>query len=134
MNLDSVKELAKNDLPQDKLKTVNHYLSLVTPERDLLSVDKVKVGDTYFHKVVGGKNRPWVVLWVRKGWVGAATLTHHTEIEGGIPCECRFWEGSSIGPCLDMRPVEAIKDSIYYPYTNLKHLKEVRETFFKIWS
>ena len=114
-------------------KEVIGWLKDVSPERDLMSVDKMKVGDTFFHKLVGGKSRPWVTLWVKKGYIGAATLTH-SELPHGYKCEDRFWGGSFIGPTLCIFEVERVQDAVYYPYTNLKHLKTVRDSIKKMWG
>lgn len=135
MNLDDVKELAKKELENspEKRGCVSHYLSQVTPQRDLLSVDKLRVGDTFFHKVTGGKSRPWLVLWVKKGFVGCASLTH-SNLGAGYEAECRFWKGSYIGPTLTIIPVERVLDAVYFPYTNLKHLKWVRGEIARKWG
>lgn len=134
MNLEDVKELVKKEVPESSRGQVNHYLNLVSIQRDLLSVDKLKVGDTFFYKVAGGKSRPWVVLWVRKGLVGAATLTHHTTLANSHSTECRFWKDNVIGPTISVFEEERCLDAVYYPYTNLKHLKEVRQKISEMWG
>lgn len=112
---------------------VINVLNTVDPERDLVTVDKLRAGDTFFYKVTGGKSRPWLVLFVRKGLVGAASLTH-SELTGGYKAQCRFWQGNYIGPTLTIVEEEKVKTSVYYPYTNKNHLKEIRDNIRKVWK
>lgn len=114
--------------------TVESWLKTVDPERDLIKLDNLRMGDTFWYTVVGGKRRPWVTLWVRKGIVGAASLTH-TDMEGGWPCEDRMWnKGCYIGPTLITVEEDRVKGSVYFPYTNLKHLQTIKSNIKKIWS
>jgi len=120
----------RQDANVSKREMIN-LLQGVTP--NLFTVDKVQVGDTFYYKVAGGKIRPWVVLWVRKGAVGAATITH-SDMAFGYACQCRFWVGSFIGPTVTILEESFIKDKIYLPYTNKKHLTEVRNSIKKTWK
>jgi hypothetical protein len=120
----------RKDANVSKREMIN-LLQGITP--NLITVDKVQTGDTFYYKVVGGKVRPWVVLWVRKGVVGAATITH-SDMPFGYACQCRFWVGSFIGPTVTLLDESFIKDKIYLPYTNKKHLTEVRNSIRKVWK
>lgn len=114
--------------------TILSWLEGADLERDLIKVDQMQEGDTFWYTVVGGKRRPWVTLWVRKGLVGAASLTH-TEMEGGWPCQDRMWgKGCYIGPTLIVAEEDRVKDSIYYPYSNKKHLREIKQKIKGIWG
>lgn len=126
--------LNRIDEPEVTKKTVEVWLKTVDPERDLRKVENLRIGDTFFYTVVGGKRRPWVVLWVRKGTVGAASLTH-TNMAGAWACQDRMWgEGCYIGPTLITVEEDRVKGSVYFPYTNLKHLREVKDHISKMWK
>lgn len=109
------------------------WLRTIDPERDLIRVEKLRVGDTFWHTVVGGKRRPWVVLWVRKGVVGAASLTH-ADMEHGWACQDRLWRGCYIGPTLIIVNEEGVKNYCYYPYTNVKHLAQIKQEIKRKWG
>lgn len=133
MQLSKIIERGKTESEVTKAILLS-WLQDVSPERDLIKVDKMQEGDTFWYTVVGGKRRPWVTLWVRKGLVGAASLTH-TEMEGGWPCQARMWgEGCYIGPTLITVEEDRVKDSIYFPYQNRKHLKEIKMKIKGIWG
>lgn len=132
MKYSEVLTRAKEEKPT--VETLVCWLEGADPDRDLIKIDKLRVGDTFFYTLVGGKRRPWVVLWVRKGIVGAASLTH-TQMVGGYPCQDRMWgKGCYIGPTLITVEEARVKGSVYFPYTNLKHLKEVKDNIKKQWS
>jgi len=116
------------------------WLESCSPERDLIKLDSLRMGDTFWYTVVGGKRRPWVTLWVRVDkqtgtrMVGAASLTH-TDMEGGWECKDRMWnKGCYIGPTLITVEEQRVKDSVYFPYTNLKHLTEIKQNIKKVWG
>jgi hypothetical protein len=113
---------------------VKQILGNITPGYILYSPDKLLFGDVFRYKLVGGKVRPWVTLWVRKGLVGAATLTHDENLVGSFPCECRFYKGSYIGPTLTVIEVGRVIEASIAPYSNKKHLREVFKEIRKRWG
>jgi len=107
------------------------WLRDVTPERDLIKVDSMIVGDTFWLTVVGGKPRPWVTLRKSKGMITAACFTS-SDLEGGFPCDDRYWgEGCFLGPTVTTVEEARVKSKIYFPYRNTKHLAVIRKEFIK---
>jgi hypothetical protein len=107
------------------------WLKDISPERDLIKVDSMAVGDTFWLTLVGGKSRPWVTLRKSKGMITAACFTH-TALEGGFPCEDRYWgDKCFLGPTMTTIEEDRVKDKIYFPYRNTRHLGVVRKEFIK---
>lgn len=112
---------------------VKQLLDSIQPEYHLYSVPKVKVGYVFSYRLVGGKSRPWVALWVRKGFVGCATLTH-SNLPHGYKSECPFYSDSFIGPTITVLPEERLLDCQMAPYTSKKHLSEVKQKIRELWG
>ena len=113
---------------------VKVLLNNLNPQYIYYSVDKLYIGDVFMHKIVGGKVRPWVVMFNRRGLVGAATLTHDLNLAYSYKSECRFYKDSVIGPTLALFEEDRVLDCCLAPYTNKKHLSEVRKSLLGIWK
>lgn len=109
-------------LRKDVLKLLN-----VATEGCAIEVASIRRGDVFWHKLVGGKIRPWVALSCREGLVVAASLSN-SAADVGIPrpvkADCRFW-GGYICTTVSLFHEDEVRKYVAHPYTNLDHLREV---------
>ena len=131
---DAISRLMSTDKGSYNRGEVKQILDSITPDKMLASVPSLKVGDVFYYRVVGGKSRPWAALWVRRGLVGAATITHSENLPMSHKSQCRFYLDSYIGPTITVIDQERVLDAVTIPYSNKKHLKEVKESIKSLWS
>lgn len=88
-------------------------------------VDDLRRGDVFWHKVVGGKKRPWVTLSVRSDLVVAVAMSSGDSAPRMIPAQCRFWAGTWLGTTTTLVEAETARQAVTRPYSNLDHLREL---------
>jgi len=130
---DTLKKLEDSSQDTYRKGEVKTLLNNLNPQYIYYSLDKLRVGDVFMYKLVGGKIRPWVVMFNKKGMVGAATLTHDITLPNSYKSECRFYKDSIIGPTLSIFEEERLLDCCLAPYTNKKHLSEVKRSLISLW-
>lgn len=131
---DTISKVVDSDKGSYTKGEVKHILNNINPQYIYHSLDKLRTGDVFMHKVTGGKVRPWVVMFSRKGMVGAITLTHHEELPFSYPSKCRFYSDNVLGPTLSLFEECRILDCCMAPYSNKKHLQEVKKDILGIWG
>ena len=97
-------------------------------------VDKVRRGDVFIHKLVGGKVRPWIVLSVRSGLVAAVSMSSGDSAPRMIKGKCRLWPGSWIGTTVSLFEEDTARQCVSRPYTNSKHLREVEAHIAELYG
>lgn len=129
--LDRVSEVDKQNYTKAEVKAL---LSKISPEKEFHSLEKLRLGDIFIYTVVGGKRRPWVVLWARKGLVGAISMTHSGDLPGQFQSQCRFYPTNYLGPTLTVVEEQRVLDTVVTPYSNKKHLFHIRKEIQKVWK
>ncbi len=104
---------------------VLNLLNSLEHEHEVTVVDAIRRGDVFWHKVVGGKKRPWITLSVRSDLVVAVAMSSGNSAPRMVQAQCRFWAGSWIGTTTTLVNAEEARQSITRPYTNLEHLREI---------
>ena len=92
----------------------------------------VRYGDVFWSPMLGGKNRPWIVLSVRADIVVAVGMTSYDSVVGAIQSECRYWPKSHIGTTVSVFTQDIARRNVTRPYTNKGHLRKVAKSISKL--
>lgn len=93
--------------------------------RQPISVNDLRRGDVFIHKLVGGKVRPWIVLKIHDDTVTCVAMSSGETVPNSVQSQCRYWPESFICPTVTSVNLKAATKEVTRPYTNLAHLSEI---------
>jgi len=89
-------------------------------------VGELRRGDVFIATAIGGKVRPWIVLFVDDGFVSAVSLSTGDSAPNMTKSQCRYWARNWIGSTIAQFTLDHATQEVTRPYTNLVHLSEVQ--------
>lgn len=106
----------------------------VSTDRDVIEVEQIRRGDVFWHKLVGGKMRPWIALHVNEHSVVAVCLSGGETAAEMTKADCRFWPGDWIGNTISIFRPEEARRAVTRPFTNAQQLADVEAKLIGIFS
>ena len=122
---DAVKAISENVKDKYSKAEVLNLLRALEKDHESTVVEELRRGDVFWHKLVGGKIRPWIALSVRSELVVAVAMSSGDSAPRMIQAQCRYWQGSWVGTTTTLVNAEEAQKSVTRPYTNLDHLTEI---------
>lgn len=92
----------------------------------------IKIGDVFKYNGGYGKERPWLVLSVRKNGVVAVCMSTSEHQFCLLSVESRFWPESKICKTISVFSHDTVKENMSFPYDNRKHIQEIKKNLRKI--
>lgn len=103
-------------------------------EHEVVEVEEIRRGDVFWHKLVGGKRRPWIVLSVKSDIVLAVALSTGDSAPRMVQAKCRFWAGRWVGTTTTLVTADLAKQSVTRPYTDREHLREIEAHIAELYG
>lgn len=123
---DAVMKAVKDNVKGTYSKAeVMSLLNSLEHEHEAVEVEAIRRGDVFWHKVVGGKMRPWIALSVRSDLVVGIAMSTGDSAPRMVPAQCRFWGGRWVGTTTTLVKADDARMAVTRPYTNPEHLREI---------